>query len=141
MVVNYDLPTKPENYLHRMWQGLDPPLFSLRFRRKVAVVNFVTDESQAVLQDIERFYNTGVRASCRMLACLLTPKHVEPERPWQEPTTEGALHHSIPCASCWLPCLAAAGHHVRDPGLWWGSATQGRFCVSSGVWSGLVLLR
>jgi superfamily II DNA/RNA helicase len=52
LVINYDLPTQPENYLHRIGR-------SGRFGRKGVAINFVTHEDERMLQDIQRFYNTG----------------------------------------------------------------------------------
>jgi len=42
-VINYDLPTQPENYLHRIGR-------SGRFGRKAVAINFVTKEDEPVLQ-------------------------------------------------------------------------------------------
>jgi len=53
LVINYDLPTNRENYIHRIGRGG-------RFGRKGVAVNFVTDEDKRVLSDIEKFYNTRV---------------------------------------------------------------------------------
>ena len=50
LVINYDLPTQPENYLHRIGRGG-------RFGRKGVAINFVTDEDERMLADIQRFYN------------------------------------------------------------------------------------
>ena len=51
LVINYDLPTQPENYLHRIGR-------SGRFGRKGVAINFVTQEDEGMLGDIQRFYNT-----------------------------------------------------------------------------------
>merc|ERR1712164_120455 len=53
LVINYDLPTQPENYLHRIGR-------SGRFGRKGASINFVCREEELVLQDIQRFYQTVI---------------------------------------------------------------------------------
>jgi len=53
LVINYDLPTNRENYIHRIGRGG-------RFGRKGVAVNFVTDEDKRTLHDIEKFYNTRV---------------------------------------------------------------------------------
>ncbi|KAK4378973.1 hypothetical protein RND71_000835 [Anisodus tanguticus] len=45
LVINYDLPTQPENYLHRI--GL-----SGRFGRKGVAINFVTKDDERMLLDI-----------------------------------------------------------------------------------------
>jgi hypothetical protein len=47
LVINYDLPTQPENYLHRIGR-------SGRFGRKGVAINFVTKEDERLLQDIHR---------------------------------------------------------------------------------------
>lgn len=54
LVVNFDLPRKPETYIHRIGR-------SGRFGRKGAAINFVTDESVRSLRDVERFYSTHVK--------------------------------------------------------------------------------
>lgn len=53
-VINYDLPSSRENYIHRIGRGG-------RFGRKGVAINFVTTEDVPALRDIERFYNTQVR--------------------------------------------------------------------------------
>ena len=45
LVINYDLPTQPENYLHRIGR-------SGRFGRKGVAINFVTKEDERILQDV-----------------------------------------------------------------------------------------
>merc|ERR1711953_918938 len=53
LVINYDLPTNRENYIHRIGRGG-------RFGRKGVAINFVTDEDKRTLHDIEKFYNTQI---------------------------------------------------------------------------------
>jgi len=53
LVINYDLPTQPENYLHRIGR-------SGRFGRKGVAINFVTRDDERMLQDIQKFYNTVI---------------------------------------------------------------------------------
>jgi translation initiation factor 4A len=53
LVINYDLPTQPENYLHRIGR-------SGRFGRKGVAINFVTKDDERMLQDIQKFYNTVI---------------------------------------------------------------------------------
>ncbi|KAI3628973.1 hypothetical protein CBS9595_000045 [Malassezia furfur] len=53
LVINYDLPTNRENYIHRIGRGG-------RFGRKGVAINFVTDEDVRMMRDIEQFYNTQV---------------------------------------------------------------------------------
>ncbi|KVH93982.1 DNA/RNA helicase, DEAD/DEAH box type, N-terminal [Cynara cardunculus var. scolymus] len=53
LVINYDLPTQPENYLHRIGR-------SGRFGRKGVAINFVTLDDERMLADIQKFYNVMV---------------------------------------------------------------------------------
>jgi len=53
LVINYDLPTQPENYLHRIGR-------SGRFGRKGVAINSVTKDDERLLQDVQRFYNTTI---------------------------------------------------------------------------------
>uniref|UniRef100_A0A1B6KUF3 Eukaryotic initiation factor 4A n=1 Tax=Graphocephala atropunctata TaxID=36148 RepID=A0A1B6KUF3_9HEMI len=53
LVINYDLPSNRENYIHRIGRGG-------RFGRKGVAINFVTEGDKRVLHDIEQFYNTTI---------------------------------------------------------------------------------
>jgi len=53
IVINYDLPTNLENYLHRIGR-------SGRFGRKGLAINFVRDEDARLLHEIEEFYETKI---------------------------------------------------------------------------------
>ena len=53
LVINYDLPMNRENYIHRIGR-------SGRYGRKGVAINFVADEDQPKLRDIEAFYQTKV---------------------------------------------------------------------------------
>ena len=53
LVINYDLPTSRENYIHRIGRGG-------RFGRKGVAINFVTSEDVAALREIERYYSTQI---------------------------------------------------------------------------------
>ncbi|KAK7859164.1 eukaryotic initiation factor 4a-13 [Quercus suber] len=53
LVINYDLPTQPENYLHRIGR-------SGRFGRKGVAINFVTKDDERMLFDIQKFYNVVI---------------------------------------------------------------------------------
>jgi translation initiation factor 4A len=53
LVINYDLPTNRENYIHRIGR-------SGRYGRKGVAINLVTDEAEGKLREIERFYSTIV---------------------------------------------------------------------------------
>ncbi|KAJ9475810.1 ATP-dependent RNA helicase FAL1 [Pseudozyma hubeiensis] len=53
LVINYDLPTNRENYIHRIGR-------SGRFGRKGVAINFVTVEDVRLLRDIEQFYSTQI---------------------------------------------------------------------------------
>ena len=64
LVINYDLPTQPENYLHRIGR-------SGRFGRKGVAINFVTREDERMLFDIQKFYNVVVEELPANVADLL----------------------------------------------------------------------
>ncbi|KAF0683791.1 Aste57867_24175 [Aphanomyces stellatus] len=53
LVINYDLPTNRENYIHRIGR-------SGRFGRKGVAINFLTAADARYLRDIEQFYNTQI---------------------------------------------------------------------------------
>jgi ATP-dependent RNA helicase len=53
LVINYDLPTNREIYIHRIGR-------SGRFGKKGVAINFVCDEDIRVLRDIEQFYATQI---------------------------------------------------------------------------------
>eukprot|EP00747_Dinoflagellata_sp_TGD_P086450 gnl/TRDRNA2_/TRDRNA2_163291_c0_seq1.p1 gnl/TRDRNA2_/TRDRNA2_163291_c0~~gnl/TRDRNA2_/TRDRNA2_163291_c0_seq1.p1 ORF type:complete len:413 (-),score=-10.70 gnl/TRDRNA2_/TRDRNA2_163291_c0_seq1:158-1396(-) len=53
LVINYDLPSHPDNYLHRIGR-------SGRFGRKGVAINFVCKEDEPTLRSIQKFYNTVV---------------------------------------------------------------------------------
>mmetsp|Transcript_78318 Transcript_78318/g.95851 ORF Transcript_78318/g.95851 Transcript_78318/m.95851 type:complete len:392 (-) Transcript_78318:140-1315(-) len=53
LVINYDLPMNRENYIHRIGR-------SGRYGRKGVAINFVTDDDEQKLKEIEQFYNTKV---------------------------------------------------------------------------------
>ncbi|XP_020423484.1 eukaryotic initiation factor 4A-2 isoform X3 [Prunus persica] len=64
LVINYDLPTQPENYLHRIGR-------SGRFGRKGVAINFVTKDDERMLFDIQKFYNVLVEELPSNVADLL----------------------------------------------------------------------
>lgn len=53
IVINYDLPTNLENYLHRIGR-------SGRYGRKGLAINFVKNDDIQLLRDIERYYDTQI---------------------------------------------------------------------------------
>lgn len=53
LVINYDLPLKVENYLHRIGR-------SGRFGRKGVAINFLTARDVRSMRDIERHYETQI---------------------------------------------------------------------------------
>ncbi|KZO98104.1 DEAD-domain-containing protein [Calocera viscosa TUFC12733] len=53
LVINYDLPSNRENYIHRIGR-------SGRFGRKGVAINFVTVEDVRILRDIEQYYSTQI---------------------------------------------------------------------------------
>merc|ERR1711975_40118 len=53
LVMNYDLPTNVENYLHRIGR-------SGRFGRKGVAINFIANADVRAMKDIEKFYHTQI---------------------------------------------------------------------------------
>ncbi|MFH4980027.1 hypothetical protein AB6A40_006736 [Gnathostoma spinigerum] len=64
LVINYDLPTNRENYIHRIGR-------SGRFGRKGVAINFVTENDLRQLKDIETFYTTQIEEMPMDIANLL----------------------------------------------------------------------
>ncbi|KAJ8775986.1 hypothetical protein J1605_015920 [Eschrichtius robustus] len=64
LVINYDLPTNRENYIHRIGRGG-------RFGRKGVAINLVTEEDKRTLRDIETFYNTSIEEMPLSVADLI----------------------------------------------------------------------
>lgn len=64
LVINYDLPTNRENYIHRIGR-------SGRFGRKGVAINFVTSGDVRYMKDIEQFYNTQVEEMPMNVADLI----------------------------------------------------------------------
>lgn len=64
LVINYDLPSNRENYIHRIGR-------SGRFGRKGVAINFVGEQDQRQLKDIESFYNTQIEEMPMDIANLL----------------------------------------------------------------------
>lgn len=60
LVINYDLPSSRENYLHRIGR-------SGRFGRKGVAINFVTVEDVRILRDIEQYYSTRESAEATIV--------------------------------------------------------------------------
>lgn len=52
LVINYDLPTSKENYIHRIGRGG-------RFGRKGVAINFVTTEDVPMLRELEKCTSFG----------------------------------------------------------------------------------
>jgi len=64
LVINYDLPTNRENYIHRIGRGG-------RFGRKGVAINFVSADDVRALRDIEQFYNTQIEEMPMTIADLI----------------------------------------------------------------------
>jgi superfamily II DNA/RNA helicase len=64
IVINFDLPSNLENYLHRIGR-------SGRFGRKGLAINFVRNEDVQLLKDIERFYETHIEEMPKEIGGLL----------------------------------------------------------------------
>jgi len=64
LVINYDLPTNHENYIHRIGRGG-------RFGRKGVAINFLTQEDVRTLREIEQFYHTQIEEMPMNVADLI----------------------------------------------------------------------
>ena len=72
LVINYDMPVEYQNpsipnfetYLHRIGR-------SGRFGRKGVAINFVTQDDERLLQDIQRFYQTVIEQLPNNVADLI----------------------------------------------------------------------
>jgi translation initiation factor 4A len=64
LVINYDLPTNRENYIHRIGR-------SGRFGRKGVSINFIVAADVRYMKDIEQFYNTQIEEMPANVADLL----------------------------------------------------------------------
>ena len=64
LVINFDLPTNRENYIHRIGR-------SGRFGRKGVAINFLTSGDVRYLRDIEQFYNTQIEEMPMNVADLI----------------------------------------------------------------------
>ena len=89
LVINFDLPTQPENYLHRIGR-------SGRFGRKGVAINFVTKDDERLLQDVQRFYQTVIEELLQRrrphLRLLIAPA-VVPERAVSHRASRKFFHH------------------------------------------------
>lgn len=63
LVINFDLPAKRENYIHRIGR-------SGRFGRKGVAINFVTLQDLRQMQDLEDFYHTKIEELPKNVADL-----------------------------------------------------------------------
>lgn len=52
LIINYDLPTNPENYINRIGHGSS--------RCKGVAINFVTADDMHIMKEIEQFYTTKI---------------------------------------------------------------------------------
>ena len=64
LVINYDLPTNRENYIHRIGR-------SGRFGRKGVAINFIAQNDVKYVKDIEEFYHTQINEMPNNVADLI----------------------------------------------------------------------
>ncbi|XP_071519761.1 eukaryotic initiation factor 4A-I-like [Panulirus ornatus] len=64
LVINYDLPTNRESYIHRIGRGG-------RFGRKGVAINFATVDDTRALMDIEEYYRTSIEEMPMNVADLI----------------------------------------------------------------------
>ncbi|CCH61066.1 hypothetical protein TBLA_0D05750 [Henningerozyma blattae CBS 6284] len=64
LVINYDLPTNKENYIHRIGRGG-------RFGRKGVAINFVTNVDVGAMRELETFYSTQIEEMPNNIGDLL----------------------------------------------------------------------
>jgi ATP-dependent RNA helicase len=64
LVINYDLPTNRENYIHRIGR-------SGRYGRKGVAINFVKADDVGALRDIEQYYSTQIDEMPQNVADLI----------------------------------------------------------------------
>merc|ERR1712113_416994 len=64
LVINYDLPTNRENYIHRIGR-------SGRFGRKGVAINFITSDDVRNMRALEQFYNTQIEEMPHNVADLI----------------------------------------------------------------------
>lgn len=64
LVINFDLPTNQENYIHRIGRGG-------RFGRKGVAINFITSQDFGAMKEIETFYATEINEMPMNLADLI----------------------------------------------------------------------
>lgn len=65
LVINYDLPTNKENYIHRIGRGG-------RFGRKGVAINFIVNEDVNALRELEQFYSTQIEELPSDIGTLFT---------------------------------------------------------------------
>ncbi|CCC68897.1 hypothetical protein NCAS_0B08130 [Naumovozyma castellii] len=65
LVINYDLPTNKENYIHRIGRGG-------RFGRKGVAINFVVNDDVGAMRELEKFYSTQIEELPSDIATLFT---------------------------------------------------------------------
>ena len=65
LVINYDIPTNKENYIHRIGR-------SGRFGRKGVAINFRVDSDAHLLQEIKQFYCTEIEEMPSNIAAVIS---------------------------------------------------------------------
>jgi translation initiation factor 4A len=68
LVINYDLPIKIDNYLHRVGQRTG---FRRRYANRGVALNFVMNEDVRLMKDIERYYHVQMEEMPMDIADLI----------------------------------------------------------------------
>lgn len=64
MIINYDLPSNCEKYIHRI-------SYLSRYGQNSVIINIITEDEKKTVKDIESFYNTHILEMPQNVADLL----------------------------------------------------------------------
>ncbi|KAL6135712.1 hypothetical protein ACLB2K_067938 [Fragaria x ananassa] len=107
LVINYDLPNNRELYIHRIGR-------SGRFGRKGVAINFVKDDDEMILRDIEQYYSTQIDEMPVNVTDLLA---LWPQSPMWDCLRSSATYPFLGVFSRWrvgLTCVLLLDLHSLD---------------------------